>query len=132
MTVGIGIIGREVTFTIGGSAVLGVLTKGISFTNEMLDTTDDDSAGWMEFLATAGLKSAEFTVSAQLKNLEMVNAYFNSSQIFEVVVTYPEGSVLTFDAALTGAPSLTHNTNELSEHEYSFTSSGPVVFTPGV
>jgi predicted secreted protein len=132
MSVGIGIIGREVTFTLGGSAVVGVNSKGIAFSNEMLDTTDDDSSGWTEFLATAGLKSAEFSVSGLTKNLELMSAYFNASQIFAIVKTYPDGSTLTFDAAMTGAPSFSGESNAVMSFEASFTSSGPVVFVPGV
>ena len=130
--VGIGVIGREVTFTLGGTAVVGVTSKGISFSNEMLDTTDDDSNGWTEFLATAGLKSAEFTVSGIVKNYELMAAYFNASQIFAVTKTYPDGSALAFDAAMTGAPSFTGDSNELETYEITFTSSGEITFTPGV
>lgn len=132
MSVGIGIVGREVTFTFGGSALVGVTSKGISFSNEMLDTTDDDASGWTEFLATPGLKSAEFSVSGTLKNLELMAAYFSASQIFNVVKNYPDGSTLTFDAAMTGAPSFTGESNALMTFEASFTSSGAVVFVAGV
>lgn len=132
MTVGIGIIGREVTFTLGGSAVLGVNSKGISFSNEMLDTTDDDSTGWTEFLATPGLKSAEFSISGLTKNLELMAAFFATSNIFAVIKTYPDGSTLTFDAAMTGAPSFTGESNAIMAFDCSFTSSGAVVFVAGV
>ncbi len=132
MSVGIGIIGREVTFTLGGSAVLGVTSKGIAFSNEMLDTTDDAASGWSEFLATPGLKGAEFSVSGLTKNLELMKAFFASSQIFAVVKTYPDGSTLTFDAAMTGAPSYTGESNSIMTYEASFTASGPVVFVAGV
>ena len=131
MTVGIGIIGREVTFTLGGSAVVGVTSKGMAFSNEMLDTTDDNSSGWTEFLATPGLKSAEFSMSGMTKNLELMAAYFASSNIFAVVKTYPDGSTLTFDAAMTGAPSFTGESNAIMTFDVSFTSSGPVIFVAG-
>ena len=131
MSVGIGIFGRDITFTLGGSALLGVITKGISFSNEMLDSTDDNSQGWTEFVATAGLKSAEFSISGTTKNLELMSAYFGASQIFPVVKTYPDGSTLTFDAAMTGAPSFTGESNTLTTFDASFTSSGPVVFVAG-
>ena len=131
MTVGIGIIGREVTFTLGGSIITGVNSKGIAFSNEMLDTTDDQSSGWSEFLAVPGLKSAEMTLSGTVKNLELMAAYFSTSQIFPVVKTYPDGSTLTFDAAMTGAPSFTGESNALMTFDASFSSSGPVVFVAG-
>ncbi len=132
MSVGIGIKGRDVTFTLGGSAVIGVNSKGVAFSNEMLDSTDDDSSGWTEFVATPGLKSAEFSVSGLVKNLELMKAYFAASQIFAVVKTYPDGSTLTFDAAMTGAPSFSGESNAIMAFDASFTSSGPVVFVAGV
>jgi len=131
-SVGIGIIGREVTFTFGAGTLLGVTSKGISFSNELGDTTDDNASGWTEFAATALLKSAEFSVSGILKNLELVGAYFGASQIFSVVATYPDGSTITFNAAMTGAPSLTHESNTLSTYEASFTSSGSITWSAGV
>ena len=131
MTVGIGIIGREVIFTLGGSAVIGVTSKGMAFSNEMLDSTDDNSSGWTEFLATPGLKSAEFSMSGLTKNLELMQAYFAASNIFAVVKTYPDGTVLTFDAAMTGAPSFTGESNAIMSFDVSFTSSGPVGFVAG-
>ena len=131
MSVGINIVGRDVTFTLGGSALVGVLSKGISFTNEMGDTTDDDASGWKEFAAAPLLKSAAFTVSGQLKNLELVGAFFGASNIFEVVITYPEGSTLTADFALTSGPALTHEHASNSTFEVSFESSGAVVWVAG-
>ena len=132
MSVGIGIIGREVLMTLGGSAVVGVTSKGIAFSNEMLDTTDDNSSGWTEFLAVPGLKSAELTISGTTKNLELMAAYFGTSQIFPVVKTYPDGSTLTFDAAMTGAPSYTGEANGLMTFDATFSSSGEIVFVAGV
>ena len=131
MSVGIGIIGRQVTFTVGGSTVVGVNSKGISFSNEMLDSTDDASSGWTEFLAVPGLKSAEFSISGLVKNLEMMGAYFAASQIFAITKLYPDGSTLAFDAAMTGAPSFSGESNAISSFEASFTSSGAVVFVAG-
>lgn len=131
MSVGIAIIGRDVTFTLGGSAILGVTSKALSFSNELGDTTDDDSSGWTTFAATALLKSCEFSVSGQLKNLELIGAFFGASQIFAVVVTYPDGSVVSFDAAMTGAPSVTHESNTLSTFETTFTSSGEITWVAG-
>lgn len=135
MSVGIGIIGREVTFVLGGAALVGVLSKGVAFANEMGDTTDDQSSGFKEFLATPLLKSATFTVSGTLKNLELVGAFFGASNIFAVVITYPDattGSTITADFAMTSGPSLTHETNALSTFEVTFESSGNIAFVAGV
>lgn len=130
MTVGIGIIGREITFTLGGAVIVGVNSKGFTFNNEALDTTDDNSSGWQERLALPGVKSVEFTFSGLLKNLELVAAFAGTSQIFPIVATYPDGSILTFDAFMDNI-SNTGEANDLTTFDASFSSSGPVVFTPG-
>lgn len=131
MSVGIGIIDREVTFTLGGNTLVGVLSKNLSFNNEPLDTTDDQSSGWQERLAKSGRKSVEFGVSGLLKNLELMDSYFETSNIFAVVITYPDGSTLAFDVFM---DSFSHSgaENELITFDSSFSSSGTVVFTAGV
>ena len=131
MSVGIGMIGREITFTLGGSALTGVNSKGFTFNNEPLDTTDDNSSGWQERLATPGVKSLEFTMSGIVKNLELIAAYASGSQIFPVVVDYPDGSQLTFDAFMDSV-SKTGESNALTTFDATFSSSGAITFTPGV
>lgn len=131
MAVGIGIIGREVTLTLGGLTIVGVISKGRTFNNEKLDTTDDNSAGWQEALAKAGLKSVEFTMSGLVKNLQLVNAYFGTSQIFPVVETFPDGSTLTYDVFMDNV-SQTGESNSLLTFDASFSSSGAVVWVAGV
>lgn len=134
MSVGIGMIGREVIITLGGGSITGVNSKGFTFNNEPLDTTDDNANGWQERLAKPGLKSLEFTISGIVKNLELLQAYMGTSQIFPVVVTYPDGvttnSSLTFDVFMDSV-SQTGESNGLVTFDASFSSSGALVFTPG-
>lgn len=130
MSVGIGIVGREATFTLGGAGLTGVNSKGFTFNNEPLDTTDDNSSGWQERLATPGVKSLEFTISGLVKNLELVKAYSGASQIFPVSVAYPDGSTLTFDAFMDSL-SNTGESNGLMTFDATFSSSGEITFTAG-
>jgi predicted secreted protein len=130
MSVGIGIIGRDITFTLGGSALVGVNSKGFTFNNEALDTTDDNSSGWQERLATPGLKSVEFTFSGIVKNLELIAAYAGTSQIFPVVATYPDGSTWTGDFFMDSV-SATGESNGLTTFDASFSSSGAQTFVAG-
>lgn len=130
MSVGIGIIGREITMTVGGGTILGVNSKGFSFNNEPLDTTDDSSSGWQERLATPGLKNIEFTMSGIVKNLELISTYAGTSQILPVAVTYPDGSTLSFDAFMDSV-SQTGEANALSTFDASFSSSGAITFVAG-
>lgn len=132
MSVGTGMIGREVTATIGGLTILGVISKALTFNNEPLDTTDDQASGNQEFLAKSGLKSVEFTISGTMKNLELVQAYTGSSQIFEIVIDYPDGTTgsnLTFDAFMASL-SQTGESNGLVTFDATFNSSGALAFTP--
>jgi predicted secreted protein len=131
MSVGIGIVGRDITFTLGGSALVGVNSKGFTFNNEALDTTDDNSSGWQERLATPGLKSVEFTFSGIVKNLELIAAYAGTSQIFPVVATYPDGSTWSGDFFMDSV-SATGESNGLTTFDASFSSSGSQTFVAGV
>lgn len=47
----------------GGTAIAGARTKAFNLNNTKIDTTNDDSAGWSECLATPGEKSVSITVS---------------------------------------------------------------------
>lgn len=131
MSVGIGIIGREITMTVGGGTILGVNSKGFTFNNEPLDTTDDSSSGWQERLAKAGVKNVEFTMSGIVKNLELIATYAGASQIMPVAVTYPDGSTLSFDAFMDSV-SQTGESNGLATFDATFSSSGAITFTAGV
>jgi len=132
MSVGIGMIGREVIVTVGGSTLVGVTTNGTTFNNEPLDTTDDNSSGWTELLALPGVKNLELAISGILKNLELLNTWGTStSQIFAITVTYTDGSVLSFDGFMSNI-SQTGESNGLITFDAAFASSGVVTFTPGV
>lgn len=133
MSVGIGVVGRDVTMTIAGQTILGVRVKGVTLNNERLDTTDDDSSGWAEALAKPGRKSVEMSVSGLVKNLELVAAYFNGndSQIYAVELTYPDGSTVAGDFFF-DSMNPTGEENALATFDASFSSSGAVTFTPGV
>ena len=131
MAVGQGIIGREVTLTVGGVSILGVQTKGLTVNNEPLDTTDDNSAGWAEALAIPGQKSVEMPFSGLVKNLELLRAIMvNESQIYACVMTYPDGSDVTGDFFMANFNE-TGEYNGLKTFDVSLQSSGEPTFTAG-
>jgi len=131
MSVGIGIIGRQVVVTIGGQSFLGTQTKGLSVTNEGLETTDDNSSGNQEFLALPGLKSVELSISGQVKNLEGLRAALaTGSQIYAGTVTYPDGSAVGADFFM-GSFTDTGEYNGLYTFDITLSSSGAVTFTAG-
>lgn len=136
MTVGVGMKGNEVTFLIGGAELQGELSNSFSLNNESLDTTDKSSEGWAEMLAKPGTKSAEFSVSGPLKNLELPAAYFGTnsgdqdSQIYPFTITWPDGSTLTGDAFHTSF-STSGDANTLITYDASWSISGKPTFTAG-
>ncbi len=130
MSVGIGIVGRQVLMTIGGQTILGVQTKGGDHSNAILDTTDDQANGWSESMAISGVKTVTRSVSGVLKNLELLQSYYAASQAFNIVFTFPDGSTETADFFMDSF-SATGEHNGLSTFDASFTSSGAVVFVAG-
>jgi len=128
MAVGIKMNGTDITATVGGTALLGTLTKGITFNGETLDVTDDNSSGWQELAAVHGVKSLEMTFSGPLKNLELFAVFFGSSQAAELVWTFPDGgSVITVDGVLS-ALSTSGDSNTPYTWDATFASSGVGVF----
>jgi predicted secreted protein len=130
MSVGVGIVGRQVLLTVGGQTILGTQTKGLTCNNERLETGDDNSGGWTEALAIPGEKSIELPISGVLKNLELLAAFFNGggsgSQIFECQILYPNGYMVTGDFFL-GSFTETGEYNGLKTFDATFTSSGQVI-----
>ena len=134
MSVGIGIVGRQRILTIGGSSITGVQTKSVSINNEPLDTSDDNANGWREQLATVGSKAVDFSLDGLLKNLELVQAILqdtDSSQIYALSLTWPDGAVMTGEFLLVTMEESGEN-NGLTTYSSSWQSSGQVTFTAGV
>lgn len=134
MAAGIGYVGREALMTVGGSGLIGVITKNFTLNNEPVEVTDDNSAGWSEHLAIAGVKSVELSIDGIMKNLELVAAYFAStnsnSQIFALTFTWPDGSVMSGDFFMASIEN-GNESNEGATFSATFQSSGAVTFTPG-
>jgi TP901-1 family phage major tail protein len=58
-----GFNGRDLTIDWDAVTVVGTRTRGMTFTNDMVDVTTDDDSGFRTVLATPGLRSAEVTVA---------------------------------------------------------------------
>lgn len=133
MTVGIGFLGRQVDFTIGGATLAGIVSKSLAINNTPVDTSDDNSNGWAEMLAVPGRKEVTISISTKVKSLDMVmSAINNASQIYAVVITFPDGtttnSTITGDAFLSSvSPTGEHEGLTTLDFEMSF--SGEVTFT---
>jgi predicted secreted protein len=131
MTVGAGILGRDAVLTIAGQAIAGVTTKGLSIANEAVDVTDDDSAGFRTLMAQSGMSTLDLSVSGVVKNLELMRSFItNESKIYAFIMTYTDGSTVTFDGFFS-TYSDTGETATAFTFDASFQSSGAYVFAPG-
>lgn len=133
MSVGVGFLGREIDFTMGGSTLAGVVSKSLSMNNSPIDTSDDQSSGNAEYLAIAGRKDVTIGLSLKCKNLDLVQSYFdNTSQIYAVLITFPDGtntnSTIAGDAFVTST-SLEGEHEGLTTVDIELSFSGAVTFT---
>lgn len=134
MTVGVGFLGREIDFTLGGATLAGVVSKSLSMANAAIDTSDDNSNGWAEMLAVPGRKDVTIGLSLKAKNLDLVLSYFqNESQVYASLLTFPDGT--TTPTTLEGDVFVT-STSLAGEHEglttidIELTYSGQIIPTP--
>lgn len=130
MSVGIKILGRDVTVTTGGGALVGQVSKSLTLNNEPIDVSDENSSGWTELAAVAGKKNIEMSLSGLVKNYELLGVYFGSSQMVEVVWTLPDGSTLTLDMFL-GSVSISNESDVQSTWDASLASSGAPTWVAG-
>ena len=132
MTVGAGILGRDMVLTIAGQPIAGVTTKGLSIANEAVDVTSDDSAGFRTLMAQSGTSTLDLSVSGVVKNLELLRSFVtNESKIYAFIGTYTDGSTIGFDGFFSSY-SDTGETATAYTFDASFQSSGAYTFTPGV
>lgn len=80
-----GFNGRELTIDWDSTTLVGVRTRGVSMSNEMVDVTTDDDAGWRKLLATPGVKSMEVTVSGISSDEVLMAEFFNASTTGETI-----------------------------------------------
>jgi predicted secreted protein len=132
MTVGAGILGREITLLMAGQPVAGVTTKGISIANEPVDVSSDDSSGERELLAQAGSRTVDYSLSGVTKNLELMRSTLtNESKVYTLLTTYTDGSTIAIDGFM-ATYNATGEYNGAETFDASFQNTGAPVFTPGV
>ncbi|MGI9555538.1 MAG: phage tail tube protein [Cyanophyceae cyanobacterium] len=133
MSVGVGFLGRQIDFTLGGATLAGIVSKSLSINNSAVDTSDDDSNGWAESLATPGRKEITIGLSLKAKNLSLIqSAIDNTSQIYASLLTFPDGtstpSTLAGDVFMTTV-SLSGEHEDLTTIDVELMYSGEPTFT---
>lgn len=134
MAAGRGLVGRDISMTVGGATLLGVITKEFSISNSAIEVTDDQSSGFRELLAKGGLKSLSLSISGPIKNYELVSTLFASTQMVACSVDLGDGTTtesnLAFDA-LISEMTFGGDANEAVEFSATLESSGTITFTAG-
>lgn len=125
--------GREFTFDWDSTTLVGVRSRGVTMSNEMVDVTTDDDSGWRTLLATPGVKSVEVTISGISSDEVLMAEFFNANTTGESLVGNLPSS-LTTPGNLTGTyhlSSLETNGDHDGAVEFSatFMSSGEVTYT---
>ena len=133
MAQGVGFLGRDIDFTIGGATLAGNVSKALSMNNSPIDTSSDVSNGNAEYLAEPGRKDITISISVKVKNLDLVMSYFNNTtQMYASVMTFPDGT--TTNSTLAGdvfvnSVSVSGEHEDLTTLDMELTYSGAVTFT---
>lgn len=90
-----GFNGRALTIDWNAVTLVGVKSRTISNTNEMVDVTTDDDSGWRTVLADPGLKSVEISVSGVSSDEILLAEFFNASTTGETLVVDLPSSLTT-------------------------------------
>lgn len=80
-----GFNGRELTIDWDATTLVGVRTRGVTNSNEMVDVTTDDDAGWRTLLANPGVKSVEVTVGGISSDEVLLAEFYNASTTGETL-----------------------------------------------
>lgn len=124
--------GRSLTIDWDSTTLVGVRTRGYTFSNEFVDVTTDDDTGWRTLLADPGVRSMEVTVggisSDQVLIAEMVNASMTGEALSVGLPTTTGTLAGTFMLS-----SFEQNGEHDGAVEFSatFMSSGEVTYTAG-
>lgn len=90
------ISGRKLRITRDGVTIVGARTDNFTISNEPIDITDKDDAGWSTAMADAGLRSIEADVEGVLKDATLItNATGSASLLLQSCVLEAEG-IATF------------------------------------
>ena len=80
-----GFNGRQLTIDWDATTLVGVRTRGITNSNEMVDVTTDNDAGWRTLLATPGVKSVEATVGGISSDEVLLAEFYDASTTGETL-----------------------------------------------
>jgi predicted secreted protein len=124
-------IGRNISFTWGGSSILGLREKGIAIAGEPVDVTSDEDSGWRTLLTVAGQNEISLSISGVTKDKTLIGDWFQGTRTKEAIITYPDGSTLTGDFYLSSYTDTGPYMDAIT-FDATLLSTGEVVFVEGV
>lgn len=125
--------GRDLTIDWDATTLVGVQSRSLSMTNELVEITSDDDSGWTNYLAKAGKKGIEVKVDGVYSAETLIAEFFNNAVTGETTVAnLPSG--LTTPGDFTGTfllQSLELSADHDGEVKFSatFVSKGAVTYT---
>lgn len=128
-----GFNGRQFTFDWESTTLAGVRTRGMTVTNDYVDVTSDDDAGWRTLLADPGVRSVEVTIGGITTDEVLLEAMMEASVTAGTLVGNLPSS-LTTPGSMSGeylVSSFEQSGNHDGEVEFSatFMSTGEVTYT---
>ncbi len=122
--------GRDLVIKFGDpvAAVATVRSKSVAINNERIDITTDDSAGWQEGLAEAGLRSVEIQVSGLVSGDTLRAAAYGTDPQIAVEVEFPDTATLEGNFLITGYTESGESADAV-EFEATFASNNAVTYT---
>jgi TP901-1 family phage major tail protein len=125
--------GRALTIDWDSVTLVGVRSKGYTITNDYVDVTTDDDAGWRTLLATPGVRSVEVTVegisSDQVLIAEIMKANITGEPL---TVQLPTTTGTLAGAFLLSSFEQNGESDGAVEFSATFMSNGVVTYTAGV
>lgn len=123
-------VGRDVTMTVGGSALLGVREKNFTYNGEPINISSEEDAGYQILLSDVGEASIGIDVAGIDKDdvLRTIAASTTRADL-AVVITYETGATLGGNFKLSAYSEGTPY-NEATTFSASLMSNGAYTFTP--
>lgn len=120
-----GFNGREITVDWDSTTIVGVRSKGIGMSNELVNVTTDDDNGWQTFLGKPGVKGVEHTIAGITQDEILIAEFFNANPTGETVaVNLP--SLLASPGSFSGTNML-QNLELTGEHDGAYEFSATIV-----
>lgn len=124
--------GRALTINWKAVTLAGVQTKGVTFTNDLIDITNDDSNGWRTLLSVPGLRAVDVSVGGITEDQVLIADFMNNQNSGATVVNLPTTTGTLTGTFMLGNFTMNGEHDGAVEFEAEFQSTGPVTFTAGV